>query len=235
MRRSSLTGLERIIRKMDKELADKESVRELTIPLSRETIRTCAEAIRNLRSGGPDDGLMQKARTTAARMKKVTARHPELYHSGVVQNALQELAEAFILAAIVRCERLPSPGDFDCTPGAYLMGMGDAIGELRRICQDALRSGDFKEAEEALVLMEGLFSALVLFDYPDAIVPLKHKQDVARGLIEKTRGEVAVSVRGKELEEKIAALEKVLAGHGDGAGKGAQSGKRKKASRRGRR
>jgi translin len=211
MKRSSLAGLEAMIKRMDRELSGKEKVRERTIPLSRETIRTCAEAIRSLRLEGASGPLLDQARRGASELKKVTARYPELYHSGTVQNALQEMAEAFILAALVKGERLPSPESFDCTPGAYLTGMGDAIGELRRITQDALRKGELLEAEETLVLMEGLFSALVLFDYPDVIVPLRHKQDVARGLIEKTRGEVAVSIRGRELERKIAALEKVLA------------------------
>jgi translin len=213
MKRSSLAGLESMIRRMDKELSGKEHVRELTIPLSRDTIRTCAEAIRTMRSGGRSDRLLEQARRGASGLKKVTARYPELYHSGTVQNALQEMAEAFILIALIKGERIPSPESIDCTPGAYLAGMGDAIGELRRITQDALRKGDLGEAEDCLALMEGLFSALVLFDYPDAIAPVKHKQDVARGLIEKTRGEVAVAARGRQLEIKIAALEKVLAIH----------------------
>jgi len=214
MKRSSLAGLDAMIRKMDRELSEKERVRELTIPISRETIRTCAEAIRALRTGGHSGKLLEDARRGAARLKQATARHPELYHSGTVFNALQEMAEAFIIDALVNGRRLPSPGSIDCTPAAYLAGMGDAIGELRRIVQDALRKGDQAEAEVALALMEGLFGALVLFDYPDAIAPVKHKQDVARGLIEKTRGEVAVAVRSRLLEQKIAALESLLSGKG---------------------
>jgi translin len=212
MKRSSLAGLEAMIRRMDRELSEKEHVRELTIPLSRKTIRTCAEAIRTMRSGGPSVRLLEQARQSAAGLKKATARHPELYQSGTVHNALQEMAEAFILAALIKGDRLPPPESIDCPPAAYLCGMGDAIGELRRITQDALRKGELQEAEAALAIMEGLFSALVMFDYPDAIAPVKHKQDVARGLIEKTRGEVAVAVRGHGLEQKIAALESLLAG-----------------------
>jgi len=214
MKRSSLSGLEAMIRRMDRELSEKERARELTIPISRETIRTCAEAIRAIRSGGHSEKLLEDARGGAAKLHQATARHPELYHSGTVQNALQEMAEAFILDALVNGRRLPAPEGIGCTPGAYLAGMGDAIGELRRIAQDALRKGDILEAEDSLALMEGLFNALVLFDYPDAIAPVKHKQDVARGLIEKTRGEVAVAARSKMLEEKIAALESLLAGKG---------------------
>ena len=211
MKRTQLRGLEATIRRIDRVLSDKERVRELTIPLSRQLIRTCAEAIREVRSGGPSGKLLEKARAAALRMKQASGRYPELYHSGVVQNALQELAEAFVLAALVKGQRLPAPETFGCTPDAYLLGIGDAIGELRRVAQDALRQGQYGEAEDTLNVMEGLFSALTLYDYPDAIAPVKHKQDIARGLIEKTRGEVTVAARGRDLELKISALERVLA------------------------
>ena len=210
MRRNPLEGLDGIVRRIDQRLSAKERVRERTIALSRELVRSCAEAIRSLRNRERSARLLAGARGIAARIRRETSDHPELFNSGTVENALQELAEAFILDAIVNGRPLPPPEALDCTPTAYLLGMGDAIGELRRMAQDALRRGDLAGAEEMLGVMEGLFSALNLFDYPDAIVPLKHKQDVARGLIEKTRGEVAVAARGRELEEKIAALERVL-------------------------
>jgi len=213
MKRSSLKGLDPLVRRLDKRLSSKDSVREQAIALSRELVRACSEAIRELRENGHAEKALERARTLAARLKKATAAHPELYFSGLVENALQELAEAHILEALVTGKRIPAPEKFNCTAAAFLLGMGDSIGELRRISQDALRRGDLGEAEDALHLMEQLYSALNLFDYPDAIVPLRHKQDVARSLIEKTRGEVVVAVRGRDLEKKIAALEKVLARH----------------------
>lgn len=213
MKRSSLKGLDALVRRLDTGLAAKDRVREQAIALSRELIRACSEAIRELREKGGAKKALERARNIAAKLRRATAAHPGLYASGTVENALQELAEAHILDALVTGKAIPAPETFDCTPAAFLLGMGDAIGELRRISQDALRKGDIAGAEDALHLMEGLFAPLNLFDYPDAIVPLKHKQDVARGLIEKTRGEVAVAVRGRDLERKIAALEKVLARH----------------------
>jgi len=213
MKRSALNGLDRLVRRLDAGLSSKDKVREQAIALSRELVRTCAEAIRELREKGRAGKALGRAGAVAAKLRKATAGYPEIYASGMVENGLQELAEAHILEALVTGRRIPAPEAFNCTPSAFLLGMGDAIGELRRVSQDALRKGNIAEAEDALHLMEGLFAPLNLFDYPDAIVPLKHKQDVARGLIEKTRGEVAVAVRGRDLERKIAALEKVLARH----------------------
>ena len=213
MKRSSLDGLETLVKRLDAGLSSKDKVRERAIALSRELVRTCADAIRELREKGRAGKAILRADALAATLEKATAGYPELHASGLVENALQELAETHILEALVTGKRIPAPETFHCTPAAFLLGMGDAIGELRRVSQDALRKGNIAEAADALHLMEGLYAPLNMFDYPDAIVPLKHKQDVARGLIEKTRGEVAVAVRGRDLENKIAALEKVLARH----------------------
>jgi translin len=213
MKRSSLDGLDALVKRLDARLSEKDRVREQAIALSRELVRTCSGAIRDLRQDARSRKQLQRASGLASRLKKATAPFPELYNSGTVENALQELAEAHILESIVSGQRIPPPESFHCTPAAFLLGLGDAIGELRRMSQDALRRGDIPEAEEALHIMEGLNAALNLFDYPDAIVPLKHKQDVARGLVEKTRGEVAVAARGRDLERKIAALERVLSRH----------------------
>jgi translin len=213
MKRSSLKGLDALVRRLDADLAAKDAVREKVIALSREMVRASAESIRELRERGRAGKGLSRARELASKLKKATAGFPELFASGTAENALQEVAEAHILDAIISGRPVPAPESFSCTASAFLLGLGDAIGELRRMSQDALRRGDLREAEEALHLMESLYTAINLFDYPDAIVPLKHKQDVARGLIEKTRGEVAVAVRGRDLERKIAALEKVLARH----------------------
>jgi len=212
MKRTGTGGLDKLAKRLDAKLAEKEKVREQVLSISRAMIRTCAESIKLMREGKGYEKLLGEAREAARKLLDITAGHPELYHSGAVENALQELAEAHILSAVLSGKEIPAPEKFDCTPPAFLLGLGDSIGEVRRVAQDALRTGDLKEAEDSLMVMEELYTALNLFDYPDAIVPVKHKQDVARGLIEKTRGEVAVSVRGRNLEEKIAALEKALSG-----------------------
>ena len=141
------------------------------------------------------------------KLKSVLEDHPELYHAGFVENALQELAEAAIVHAIAKGMPLPSPREAGATDASYLLGLGDVVGELRRFALEALRRGDVAGAADHLKTMEDIFDALVRFDYPTALVALKRKQDVARSLIEKTRGEIAVATRGKALEDKIDRLE----------------------------
>jgi len=60
-----------------------------------------------------------------------------------------------------------------------------------------------ERATEFLNMMEEMFLVIMRFDFPDALIPIRRKQDVARSLLEKTRGEVAVAVNSARLQEKI--------------------------------
>lgn len=112
---------------------------------------------------------------------------------GIAHDAFQEAAEAGLLYAIVREEPLPSPEVLGVAPEAYLLGLGDAIGEVRRLVLGDLAHGRIESAEFRLALMEGLYRSLLRFDTTRAIVQLKPKQDAARSLLERTRGEVTMA------------------------------------------
>jgi translin len=112
---------------------------------------------------------------------------------GLAHDALQESAEALLLGAVVRGAPLPGPGELGLEPEAYLMGLGDVVGEVRRLALDRLRHGDLDGAEAHVATMEHLFRSLMRFDTTRAIVSLKPKQDVARSLLERTRGEVTMA------------------------------------------
>ena len=127
-----------------------------------------------------------------------------------MEGALQEVAEAAIVHSLLKGRPLPDPAALGVTSAAYLLGLGDAVGELRRLALDAMRDGDIDGAARRLEAMEDIFDALMRFDHPDAIVPLRHKQDVARGLLERTRGELAVAAHGTALERRLRALARKL-------------------------
>lgn len=111
---------------------------------------------------------------------------------GLVRDALQEVAEARLLAAIVGRKPLPGPEEIGVGPEEYLLGLGDVVGEVRRLALEHLRAGETSEAEERLVTMESLYRTLMRFDTTRAIVSLKPKQDTARSLVERTRGDVTM-------------------------------------------
>lgn len=108
-------------------------------------------------------------------------------------DAFQEAVEAVLLGAISEGGPLPGPNDLGVDPEPYLLGLGDVVGEVRRRVLDRLGRDDIAGAEADLALMERLTRALLRFDTTRAIVPLKPKQDTARTLLERTRGEVVMA------------------------------------------
>jgi translin len=108
-------------------------------------------------------------------------------------DALQEAVEAVLLGAVAAGDPLPGPADLGVDPEPYLLGLGDVVGEIRRRVLDRLTRDDVKGAERELALMEQLTRALLRFDTTRAIVQLKPKQDSARMLVERTRGEVVMA------------------------------------------
>ena len=111
----------------------------------------------------------------------------------VALDAFQEGVEACLLGAIVEGTALPTPSELGVEPEPFLLGLGDVVGEVRRRVLDRLGRGEIDSAERQLRLMEDLTEALLRFDTSRAIVQLKPKQDQARNLLERTRGEVVMA------------------------------------------
>lgn len=202
-----MKDLPAILDGIESELDEKDEVRELALKSARTIARLSTSAIAGMHRGEDAGAILADAREEVLKLKGVLEDHPDLYHAGFVENAFQELCEAFLVHAILRGSRLPDPRNLGVTNEAYLLGLGDAVGELRRFALEHLRQGEVDVAGKYLGKMETIYDALMRFDYPSALVPIKRKQDIARSLIEKTRGEVAVATRGRALEEKIDRLQ----------------------------
>ncbi|MFQ5826288.1 MAG: haloacid dehalogenase, partial [Dehalococcoidia bacterium] len=94
---------------------------------------------------------------------------------------------------------------------AYLNGMGEAVGELRRYILDAIRRGDLAPGEELLAAMDDIYGVLVTMDFPDALTGgLRRTTDSVRGILERTRGDITLASEQRGLERKLEALEKRL-------------------------
>lgn len=198
-----LKNLEGIAREIEKELSEKEELREKALIISREIIKNCGEVIRGLHKGEDVEKNLLKAKRGAKKFSKLLKRHEDIFYSGYVENAFIELSEACVLYSLFKNKKIPSPIELNITNTSYLLGLGDLIGELRRNCLEHLRRGELKKAEETLKIMEEIFSILIKFDYPNAIVSIRRRQDIARRLIEKTRAEVVLSIRTYSLEKKL--------------------------------
>jgi translin len=152
------------------------------------------------------EAMMDEATDEANRLRSLLSDHQDIWHSGMVEDAMQELAEAAIMVSIASEGDLPTPEELGVPMSSYLMGLADSIGELRRFALDALKEGRMEDALRYLEMMEDMYQVIMRFDFPDALVAIRRKQDIARSLLEKTRGEVAVGVSSKLLGEKLTRL-----------------------------
>jgi len=195
------------------ELETKNAVRDATLARSRTLIRHCANSIRAVHRGEFADAedLLQAARDVAAEMVRDLAAYPDIYFAGYTQDALKELAEAHITYAIIANKPVPTPRELAVEPAAYLNGIGEAAGELRRFVLDCIRRGQVAEGERALEAMDVIYSHLATVDYPDAITGgLRRTTDMVRGVLERTRGDFTTAVRQDQLQEALRDLERKL-------------------------
>ena len=180
--------------------------REQALPAARRAIRSCANAIRAVHRSEWETAhrLMDEARTALDEGLGAVGDHPEIRSAGYLQDAQKEYAEARITEALVTGAGIPTPDAVGVEDAPYLNGMAEAIGEGRRHVLDLLRARDADGGEALLAAMEDLYDVLVTIDYPDAITGnLRRSTDVARSLIEKTRGDLSVARVSKDLHDAL--------------------------------
>ena len=205
-----MNNLDAMAEKIRKVLSDKDAAREKMLPLCRDSIRYSSTAIRAVHRQEFDEAakLVQSARSVLAEAEKAVQEHSELANTGAVRDAQKELAEANITLALVTGKPLPEPEALGVDVAAYLNGLGEAVGEIRRYLLDGMRRGDLSRGESLLTVMDDIYSMLVTMDFPDALTGgLRRTTDMVRGVLEKTRSDLTLAIRQKALETKIAALE----------------------------
>lgn len=205
-----MNTLPNIITDINQSLEAKNEVRDRTLILSRELIRHCANSIRATQRGDNEEAqtLIETAKAKALEMIAGAQTYPEIYHAGYTQDALKEFAEANLTRAIILEEPLPTPSDLQVEAAAYLNGLAEAGGELRRFALDALRRGNVPLAERILDNMQDIYSLLTTVDFPNALTGnLRRNTDMVRGVLERTRGDVTTAVRQETMKSALKAFE----------------------------
>lgn len=201
--------LEAIAEQIRKNFDSRTTARDAALAQARQLTRACSLAIRAVHRDDTETMQTQldEAHSLADVLRNSLAAHPDLFHAGYTQDALKEFVEANVTCALIRNQALPTPEELDVEPATFLNGLAEVVGELRRRTLDILRHGYSEEAERLLGIMDEIYSILVTMDYPDAITNgLRRQTDLARGIIEKTRGDITFSLRGGHLEQAIGRL-----------------------------
>jgi translin len=212
-RTESVDEIDRIAERARAHLDAKNAARERALSRSREVIRSSANTIRAIhrQDFARASALLEDARRALADAATAVASFGDVLYAGFIHDAQKEFAEAAIVRALIGGESIPAPDDVGVEWPAYLNGLGEAVGELRRYLLDRLRRDDVTAAEPLLDVMDGVYDVLVTLDYPDGITGgLRRTTDVVRGILEKTRGDLTLATRQRDLEARLSSLESRL-------------------------
>jgi translin len=195
----------------------KHRARELGLRVSREAIRMSANTIRAAHRGDFEEarGLLAQAGASLRGAAEGLKGWPEIYHAGFLADARKEFTEANITLALISDSPIPLPEEIGVEMAPYLNGMGEVIGELRRFILDSLRRNETRRCEEYMQKMDDIYSLLVTVDFPEGVTGgLRRTTDAMRSIVERTRGDLTMALRQRQLEEKLASWERSVEGGG---------------------
>jgi translin len=184
----------------------KTAARDRALASCRSAVRACGNAIRALHRYENDvaEELIAEAQTHLDDARAALGDHGDLLHGGFMHDAEKEIAEARITYALVTGGGVPAYEEMGISAAAFVKGMAEAIGELRRHILDLMRQGDLKRCEQLLGSMDDMYYLLVSMDYPDGITfGLRRLTDVARSIIERTRGDFTTSTIQNALQAAL--------------------------------
>jgi translin len=198
--------------RIQNELISYDKAREKLQTLTRNATRLCSWAIIQVHRGKLDQAskTLSEAKQSLDELDGILSAHAELPQFGQVLVAFQEYAEAKLLFNMKRTRKLASLKDVGTSSTAYLLGMLDFIGELRRMILDALRKGNADEAQNLLATMERVYEDLMSLDRTSILPNFRRKLDADRRILEATRGDVATDLRRVSLERALRSVERRL-------------------------
>jgi translin len=182
------------------------AARDQALVQARQLTRLCAHTIRAIHRMEVESAhqLLGEAKDLVKQMQKDLEKFPDLYFAGYTQDAIKEFAEASLTCSFIENGSLPMPEELGIEYNTYVNGLAECIGELRRRCLDILRQGYSEDAERLLGVMDEIYNFLVTMDYPDAVTNgLRRQTDLVRGIIERTRADLTMSLREQHLQEAL--------------------------------
>lgn len=201
-----MDNLNEVIERIHESFEARTKARDLALIQARQLTRFCAHAIRAIHRDEVENAAkkIEEARKLVEALRNDLADEPTIYFSGYSQDAIKEYVEASITFALIRDLPLPEPEQLEVEYSTYLKGLAEVVGELRRRCLDLLRHGYSEEVERLLGCMDDIYAVLVTVDYADAITfGLRRQTDLVRGILERTRGDLTISLREEHLIQSM--------------------------------
>jgi translin len=205
-----LATLKSILKEVKEDLTQKDGIRENAHQNMRKATSLSKQSILLMHQKKYDKArkTIENAKEIISKLQDSSKKHPQIIYSGMFNAALQEYAEANIFQGLIHESRFVTPDEIKVPPVDYVLGLADVIGEYRRLVLDVLREGDAEKGEKCLQTMDEIYIELMAMDEAYMFVPgLRRKCDVARRIIETTRGDITQEVRRKSLENYLKQFE----------------------------
>ncbi len=198
------------VERIQAELISYDKAREKLQTLTRNATRLCSWAIIQVHRGklGQASKTLSESKRSLDELQSLLTAHAELPQFGQVLVAFQEYAEAKLLLQMKRSGKIASLREVGTSSTAYLLGMLDFVGEMRRMILDSLRHGDADQAQKLLSTMEAVYEGLMSLDRTSILPNFRRKLDAARRILETTRGDVATDLRRVSLERALRSVER---------------------------
>lgn len=204
-----MTGIDWIVADISGRLQTKNQARDRALVDSRQIIRHSANAIRALHRADFSQAQthLRAGREMVSATRTDLAGHPDIYWAGYVQDAQKEFAEANLVAAMVEDRSLPGPDELSVENAPYLNGLAEAASEMRRYILDTIRrsgADEMQDAERVLQVMDDVYTNLITVDFPDSVTGgLRRTVDALRAVLERTRGDLTISMRQADLARAL--------------------------------
>lgn len=204
-------GIRGSLEAIDADLKDVQERREQLIKGTRDAVMLCSKSIIALHRGEMEAAKkdMEGAKAMLDEFRASAQEDLKKY----VSVAEQELVEAYALKSVMEDSAIPSMDELKVSGPAYLTGLLDCVGEIKRLVYDSMRAGKGRSAESLFAVMEEIYGAIYPFAvYDNVVAGLRKKLDVARMLIEDVRAAVTEESRRKALIESVGRLEDGMKG-----------------------
>jgi translin len=206
---SDLDGVRSSLKGMESRFSDQLGRRDRVLKESRDVISSCSRAIIDVHIGKMKDADadLSKARSLLGSLKGSADGSVSRY----LISPEAEVVEASAVVALARGRPVPSIENLGASPEAYLLGLLDTVGELKRMVLDSILQRKLPQAKKYFSVMEELYSLcspLAVYDH--VVNGARRKTDVARMLVEDTRGLLAEEIGREAVSESMARLEEKL-------------------------
>ena len=197
------------LKSMQATFADQLERRDRILKESRDVISACSRAIIDVHTGRMKEAEKEHAaaKSLLASLKRTSSGSASRY----LVSPEAEYVEASAILALTQNGEVPSMENLGASPEAYLLGLLDAVGELKRLVLDSILQRKLVRAKKYFGVMEELYSLcspLAVYDH--VVNGARRKIDVARMLVEDTRGLLAEELGRESVSASMARLEKKL-------------------------